>query len=338
MNNKNNQIKSPIVIKGDIFSDYLNCNSFQNSLLNKDFAKPDNETFDKFFNNDENSIKSYNSIDDYSRQYLSKPSISEGQMSNLFSINNSDFIYNQKDKINNEQKMNSNDDIKKKNRFNTLPNKEISSEEKKKKKLIMNRESAKKSRQKKKNYIENLEKQYMLLKEEFIKIREEQKLNNFNLNNQVKSNNQCIIQKQKNKLNEYNNNKLKKFGKKIIDNNNEFEQSNNLSNNLNNQKRLMIYLLINQIDVMTPIKIKSFQSKFLKMNSLDADDSIEVIKNKIDMNLNIIIELYGIETNNIPKIDFCNNKKSIAYQLYDYYKEVKSLVNKFEKIYNFENI
>ena len=90
---------------------------------------------------------------------------------------------------------------------------------------------------------------------------------------------------------------------------------------------------------MTPIRIKSFQSKFLKMKSLDADDSIEVIKNKIDMNLNIIIELYGIEDNNILNLDFCNNRKSIAYQLYDYYKEVKSLVNKFETIYNnFKNI
>ena len=323
MNSKNNQIKSPIVIKGDIFSDYLNCNSFQNSLLNKDFAKPDNETFDKFFN-DENSLKSYNSLNDYSRQYLSKPSISsEGQISNLFSINNSDFINSSKDKKNNEEKINNNDDIKKKNIFNSIANKEILAEEKKKKKLLMNRESAKKSRLKKKNYIENLEKQYKLLKEEFIKIREEQKLNNLNLNNQAKSNvNQCIIENKKN----------------IIKNANELEQSNNLNNNLDNQKRLMRYLLINQIDLMTPIKIKSFQNKFLKMSSLDADDSIEVIKNKIDMNLNIIIELYGIEINNIPKIDFCNNKKSMAYQLYDYYKNIKSLVNKFETIYNFENI
>ena len=324
MNNKNNQIKSPIVIKGDIFSDYLNYNSFQNSLLNKDFAKPDNETFDKFFNNDENSIKSYNSLNDYSRQYVSKPSLSEGQMSNLFSLNNSDFIYSPKDKTNNEEKIN-NDDIKRKCKFNAIANKEISIEEKKKKKLLMNRESAKKSRQKKKNYIENLEKQYMLLKEEFIKIREEQKLNNLNLNNQTKSNqNQSVIQNKKNKL---------------ISNNIELGRTNDLNNNANNQKRLMIYLLINQIDLITPIRIKSFQNKFLKMKSLEADDSIEVIKNKIDMNLNIIIELYGIEVNNIPNLDFCNNKKSIAYQLYDYYKEVKSLVNRFEKIYNnFDNI
>ena len=324
MNSKNNQIKSPIVIKGDIFSDYLNCNSFQNSLLNKDFAKPDNETFDKFFNNDENSIKSYNSLNDYSRQYVSKPSLSEGQMSNLFSLNNSDFIYSPKDKTNNEEKIN-NDDINRKCKFNAIANKEISIEEKKKKKLLMNRESAKKSRQKKKNYIENLEKQYMLLKEEFIKIREEQKLNNLNLNNQTKSNqNQSVIQNKKNKL---------------ISNNIELGRTNDLNNNANNQKRLMIYLLINQIDLITPIRIKSFQNKFLKMKSLEVDDSIEVIKNKIDMNLNIIIELYGIEVNNIPNLDFCNNKKSIAYQLYDYYKEVKSLVNKFETIYNnFKNI
>ena len=84
----------------------------------------------------------------------------------------------------------------------------------------MNRESAKKSRQKKKHYIENLEKQYMLLKEEFIKIREEQKLNNIHLYNQVKPNvNQCNIQNQK----------------KIKSNNNESENSNCL-----NQKYIII--------------------------------------------------------------------------------------------------
>ena len=425
MNNKNNQIKSPIVIKGDIFSDYLNCNSFHNSLSKKDFAKPNNESFNKFFNNDENSIKSYNSLNDYSRQYVSKPSLSEGQMSNLFSLNNSDFIYSPKDKTNNEEKIN-NDDIKRKCKFNAIANKEISIEEKKKKKLLMNRESAKKSRQKKKNYIENLEKQYMLLKEEFIKIREEQKLNNLNLNNQTKSNqNQSVIQNKKNKnessinnkddikkknlfcalvkeptvedkkqkklimnresakksrlkrknyienlekqyillkeefikireeqklnssMNNLNNHLLSNDGQNEINQNSNYskkikkddviEKTNNLNDiNTSNQRKLMICLLINQIDIMTPIKIKSFQNKYLKMQILDATDSIEVIKNKINMNLDIIIELYGMEIDNkrIPNLKMCDKNKSIAYQLFEYYNDIKSLINKFENIYN----
>ena len=346
MNNNDNQIKNPIVIKGDIFSDYLNCNSFHNSLMNKDFAKPDNETFDKFFNSDENSIKSYNSLNDFNKPYFSKPSISDGQISNIFSIKNSEFENGSKEKYNNDEITHSKDFIKR-NIFETLKNKEITAEEKKQKKLIMNRESAKKSRLKKKNYIKNLEKQYMLLKEEFIKIREEQKLKNkSNLNSQIlSSENQYIIKNNKkdfgiNMANKTN--KFKFYEKNNISNNaNSLENDNTQNDNVNNQKRLMIYLLINQIDIMTPIKIKSFQNKFLKMKKLEADDNIEVIKNKINMNLNIIIELYGIEIENksFQNLNLNINKKSIAYQLYDYYKDVKLLVNKFENIYNnLENI
>ena len=195
----------------------------------------------------------------------------------------------------------------------------------------MNRESAKKSRLKKKNYIENLEKQYILLKEEFIKIREEQKLNN-NANNNIQ------LSPNDNKKFIVNNNiKEKSVEKKnnilnfLLDKSN----TNTNNNNGNNQKKLMIYLLINQIDIMTPIKIKAFQSKFLKMQILDIDDSIEVIKKKIDINLNTIIELYGIETDkNNSNINIFKNKKSIAFQLYEFYNGIKSLINKFEIIFN----
>ena len=188
----------------------------------------------------------------------------------------------------------------------------------------MNRESAKKSRLKKKNYIENLEKQYILLKEEFIKIKEEEKINNNGNNNNIQ-----LSQND----NEYKNNNL---GKKNQISKYILEHFNIANSNGNNQKKLMTYLLINQIDIMTPIKIKAFQSKFLKMQILDIDDSIEVIKNKINMNLNIITELYGIETgnNNISNLNIFNNKKSIAIQLYEFYNDVKSLINKFEIIFN----
>ena len=101
----------------------------------------------------------------------------------------------------------------------------------------------------------------------------------------------------------------------------------------------MVYILINQIDLLTPIKIKAFQNKFLKFQILESDDSLEVIKNKINMNLNNIIELYGFHSENSSlTINISINKKSIAYQLYEYYKDIKLLVNNFENIYNFESI
>ena len=336
-NNNINQIKNPIV-KGDIFSDYLINNSFQNSLLNQDFAKPDHETFDKYFNNDENSIKSLksiNSLNDFNKSNLNKSLFPEQQISDNLQINSPNNISNGgKDKGFKEEII-SKDNNKKKNLFNTLTNKEITPEERKQKKLIMNRESAKKSRLKKKNYIENLEKQYILLKQEFIKIREEQKLNN-NYNNNIQLppkddnqnfiiNNNFNIEKDKNIENQ---NNILNF---VLDN----SDKNTNFNNGNSQKKLLIYLLINQIDIMTPIKIKAFQSKFLKMQILDIDDSIEIIKNKIDINLNTIIELYGIETDeNNSNINIFKNKKSIAFQLYEFYDGIKSLINKFEIIFN----
>ena len=219
--NNSNQIKNPIVIKGDIFSDYLNCNSFHNSLSKKDFAKPDNESFNKFFNNDENSIKSLNSLNDSCGQILTKQITHHNLIENLFPTNRFDFLKSTKEKNKNELSINNKDDIKKKNLFCALV-KEPTVEDKKQKKLIMNRESAKKSRLKRKNYIENLEKQYILLKEEFIKIREEQKLNSSmnNLNNYLLSNDE------QNKINQ-NSNYPKKIKKDVL------EKTNNLNDIIN---------------------------------------------------------------------------------------------------------
>ena len=346
--------RNPIVIKGDIFSEYLNCNTFQNSLLNQEFAKPDNETFDKFFNNDDNnSLKSINSLNEFTKSNMNKLTLIDPQIPEQIQLNNSNIINGGQFKIMNEENINNElnnyknkdkDNLKKKNLFSTFPNNEISAEDLKQKKLLMNRQSAKKSRLKKKNYIENLEKQYILLKEEYIKIIENNKLNKNKTNiNQILSNeNEFLIANKNIKLNNINdilieNEKekiLKKNEKALISNDLLKDEEDNITNNLNNQKKLLSYLLINQIDIMTPIKIKAFQNKFLKLQLLDVDDSIDVIKNKINMNLTTIIELYGIEDeNNIPNINICNKKKSMAYQLYNFYKDINSLVNKFEIIY-----
>ena len=50
---------------------------------------------------------------------------------------------------------------------------------------------------------------------------------------------------------------------------------------------------------MIPVKIKTFQNKFLKFDEIKEDDSISVIKNKINNNLETIIKLYDIDINKI---------------------------------------
>ena len=66
----------------------------------------------------------------------------------------------------------------KKQLFNTIHDQNFNIEELKKQKLIMNRESAKKSRLKKKKYVQNLEKEFIILKEELIRLKSSQKINN----------------------------------------------------------------------------------------------------------------------------------------------------------------
>ena len=323
---KNNYMEinnNPIVIKGEIFSDYLNYNSIQNSLINAEH-EDNNETFDVFFNRDENSYKSLNS----------EKNAADIQLSNVFNIKSF------RDKINSEFNK---ENKKKKKVFNTLKNKENLDEEIKKKKLLMNRLSAKKSRLKKKNYIENLEKQYLLLKEEFFKIRENQKKNSVNLFSIY--NQQYLNYNINNNINNNNNNANNIYEKIYNEKNSAPEKNIKLSdsaennNNLYNQKKLMIYLLIHQIDLMTPIKVKKFQEKFFKMQVLDFDDSLEIIKNKINTNLDMITELYGIGNeaiNNGANINCNYNKDSLIYQFLDFYKNIKILINKYENI--FKNI
>jgi hypothetical protein len=348
-NNQVNLLKNPTIIKDDLFTEYLNCNNFENDILNEEFINPNNETFDKFFNNDENSYKSLNSINDFSNANNRKSSVPDAQINELFKCNNNN-LYNFKfgnggyeKSMNEDNRLNEsnglnvvNTESKKKNIFRTLPKNKNSNEDLKQKKLLMNRESAKKSRLKKKRYIENLEKQYILLKEEFIKLRENQKRND-----NPDSNSQLIMEKDNNNIlnNEYN---FKKDEKEIISNNLE-KDPETINNYLKKQKQLLGNLLVNQIEIMTPIKIKAFQTKFLKLQVLDGDDSIEVIKKKINLNLSTIAELYGIENedNNIPNnnLNFCIKKSSLAYQIYDFYKSIQLLIEKFETIYNnIENI
>ena len=242
------------------------------------------------------------------------------------------------------------EDISKKNLFNTFQNEKFTIEDLKKKKLIMNRESAKKSRLKKKKYVENLEKEYLFLKEEIIRMKSNQNLNGSDkIYNEYYSNDKLFENIIKNNNNNNDNkidfnynfnsknneiNELKKKEINIITNN--LEKNSEIVNNyINKQKKVLQYLLVKQIDIMTPIKIKVFQKKFLKLQTINEDDNMETIKNKININLNTIIELYDIDgEENSKTINICNKKKSMANHIYDFYISLKEYVNQYDIIYN----
>ena len=351
LNNMNNQNIS----KEEIFLDYLN---FNNSPLKKeDFIKPTLETFDKFFANEESSPKSIASFNKLMPDYFTFNNINISNLNNsmkknkIMNANQEKIIMDDKNKINfnNKKDINLNEkydeDNLKINLFNTTQNEKFTIEDLKKKKLIMNRESAKKSRLKKKIYIENLEKEYIILKEEIIRIKSNQNLNGSDkIYNEYYSNDQLIenIIKNNNNINfNYNFNskdneiyELKKEEINIITNN--LEKNSEVANNyINKQKKILQYLLVKQIDIMIPIKIKVFQKKFLKLQTIDEDDSIETIKNKININLNTIIELYDIDgEDNNKTTNIYNKKKSMAYQIYDFYISLKEYVNQYDIIYN----
>ena len=319
----------------DIFSEYLNFNNFNNDIMNEDFPKQNNEFFDKYLFSDESSIRSLNSMNDYTKSNLLNRSslfneppfqsenyplakINEINFENLKKMNlnkKNEIKFNLKKEINKEK----NKFILKKEQNNIIFNKENIGKDLKQKKLLMNRESAKKSRLKKKAYIENLEKGYLELKTEYIKM-----IQNINpeLNHNLIENEHFI---KDNKINP--NLKIGKENVLYEFKQNKEESITNNNDYINKQKIILENLLINQIDIMTPINIKIMQNKFLKLNKLDKGDNFQVIKNKINLNIEMIKEIYDItdDNNNI-------NKNLKSYQLYDFYKNILLLLNKYEII------
>ena len=103
----------------------------------------------------------------------------------------------------------------------------------------------------------------------------------------------------------------------------------------------MVKLLVNQILIMMPIKIKMFQDKYLKLFTFNGNESLSDVKNKIERNLRTIQELYDInrlknEENGLSfEQHYKNNRKSdsMAHQIYNYYFNLKNYINEFEKIY-----
>ena len=323
----------------DIFREFLNFNNFHNEILNEDFPKHSFDSFDKFNSNDEYSMKSLNSLNNITKSNnLNKSQMNElkiptpKKIMHLMNINNLNFENLTKINLNGKNEINSIKEIKdikpnnqflsKKIEFNSLQTSEQVDNEIKQKKLLINRESAKKSRLKRKIYIENLEKQYLILKTEYIKIIEKQKLNQGYINNSILKNEHFIDD---NKINP----NLKIGKENVLYDFKKLQEDNIQINNdcLNKQKKIMENILINQIDMMTPINIKLLQHKFLKLNKIDNNDNFQTIKNKINSNIEMIKELYDIN-----EIDIDINKKSKGYKLFDFYSNVAKLLNKYEVI------
>ena len=323
----------------DIFREFLNFNNFHNEILNEDFPKHSFDSFDKFNSNDEYSMRSLNSVNNITKSNnLNKSQMNElkiptpKKIMHLMNINNLNFENLTKINLNGKNEINPIKEIKdikpnnqflsKKIEFNSLQTSEQVDNEIKQKKLLINRESAKKSRLKRKIYIENLEKQYLILKTEYIKIIEKQKLNQGYINNSILKNEHFIDD---NKINP----NLKIGKENVLYNFKKLQEDNIQINNdcLNKQKKIMENILINQIDMMTPINIKLLQHKFLKLNKIDNNDNFQTIKNKINSNIEMIKELYDIN-----EIDIDINKKSKGYKLFDFYSNVAKLLNKYEVI------
>ena len=326
-------------INQDIFREFLNFNNFHNEILNEDFPKHSFDSFDKFNSNDEYSMRSLNSVNNITKSNnLNKSQMNElkiptpKKIMHLMNINNLNFENLTKINLNGKNEINPIKEIKdikpinqflsKKIELNSLQTSEQVDNEIKQKKLLINRESAKKSRLKRKIYIENLEKQYLILKTEYIKIIEKQKLNQGYINNSILKNEHFIDD---NKINP----NLKIGKENVLYDFKKLQEDNIQINNdcLNKQKKIMENILINQIDMMTPINIKLLQHKFLKLNKIDNNDNFQTIKNKINSNIEMIKELYDIN-----EIDIDINKKSKGYKLFDFYSNVAKLLNKYEVI------
>ena len=327
----------------DIFREFLNFNNFHNEIINEDFPKHSFDSFDKFNSNDEYSIKSSNSINEISKtNNLNKSQINEHQIPtpkkiiHLMNANNLNFDNTKKTDFNGKNEINTTSEPKQNNQFlskkkelNSFQATEQIETELKQKKLLLNRESAKKSRLKRKIYIENLEKQYLLLKTEYIKIIEKQKLNKGYVNNSILKNEHFI---EDDKINP----NLKIGKENVLYDFNKVKEENIQNNNdcLNKQKKIMENILINQIDMMTPINIKLLQHKFLKLNKIDNNDNFQTIQNKINSNIEMIKELYDINDNEI-----CINTKSKGYKLFEFYSNISTLLNKYEVLCtNIDNI
>ena len=347
---------NPIFPQGDIYSEFLNYNNESNLMIDNTSVNSNLEPFDNLAH----GKHSHNSS--FEDNNIKKTPLK----ANAGNKSNSDitFLFSTKNETNNHVLLNKNLNLKKNNKneikideknvkkspkilFNSFMTNTFS-EEKKQKQKIKNKISARKSRLKKKLYIEQLEKQYDLVKNELSEIK--QKLGIFESNIIPLNENEQIFNKHKiknNFLNGFNN--YLKIEELKLEENEIINEKTNETNNINKiysftakQKIFLEQLLVSQIEIMMPIRVKIFQNKYLKLLTINKGDNINVIKNKIEENLKSIEEVYNVnnledEYNGGTKVqnyqyNFMRNK-SMPYQIYNFYSNLRNYVNEFEKIY-----
>jgi len=331
----------------DIYIDHANLNMDLNLEFGETNVKNAFDGLDNLFNN---KISRNSSFDENDYQKISlKPYPISPEINNIFKEPVKNDALNMKENINKKRNRSKNqeiknDEINKGNKiikFNSYKLNPISEEEKNKQK-IKNKISARKSRQKKKEYISQLKADYSLLKNKLEAIEKNSKINdNFITLNENK---QILIEKNENLCDNCSKIENLKFEEKIILNQEQYDDNNNINlinSYTDKQRKILEKLLINQILIMMPIKIKIFQDKYLKLFTFNDKESLSEIKNKIDGNLKTIQELYDIkhlknEENGLNiKPHYKNNGKSgsMAHQIYNYYFNLKNYINEFEKIY-----
>lgn len=325
----------------DIYIDHSMLNMDKNLEIEEANIKNTFEPFDNIFNNRNSMVQ--NNENEFQKISLI-PYVQTPKTKNIF--NNSPKDINLKENLNKKRKIKkieSNKYIKENNNqkynkviFNSFKINPISEEEKIEQKN-RNKISARKSRLKKKQYITKLEQEHSLLMSQIEEIRQNLCLNK----NIIPS-----IEIKDNSINEKVNNCdycLKIENLKLEENlilKNENASDKNTTNLLGlyseKQKKVLEKMLINQILIMMPIKIKIFQDKYLKLFNFNSEESLNDIKIKIEKNLQTIQELYDI-SNLIEKENGLSNEKnnkndSMAKQIYNYYYNLKKYVNDFEKI------
>lgn len=114
------------------------------------------------------------------------------------------------------------------------------------------------------------------------------------------------------------------------------------------QKQLINKILIQQIQMLMPLKLKIFKDKFLKIEAFLPNDTLDDIIDKIDTNIETLKALYDFNligmnsnSNNNNNVNNINSNimqdirpQPIAYQLHSFYHNVREYIINFKSIMN----
>lgn len=175
------------------------------------------------------------------------------------------------------------------------------------KRLNSNKISARKSRQRKKEYIKYLEEELVKLKNNPLN-KKMDKINENDDKNTKFFNNIILLEKQEKEIYKDGQKKKSKLMKEYIV----------------LQKILLKEMLIRQINYFIPLKFQIFGKKYIKLISISEDDSISVIKGKLNDNLGKI-ENY---------INVSKGKIKFLYKYSEIYKKLINYIDNFQELFN----